>query len=1207
MAGVVSRHPPDYTQMSWSTRRAWPSPTLWGRRLSIQPGLVFADRFRIEQPIGSGGVGLVYLAHDLQQDIPVAVKCLRSEWAEHLRIRRRFMREARAITRLHHDNIVKVFDYGENEDGVPFIAMEYLDGAALGDLRAEHLNLQTLLDLADQVLAALAYIHARRIYHRDIKPENIIVVQTDGAPQAKLLDFGFARVEEDQDARLSQTKFETFGTPQYMAPEQATGKGTIGPPTDLYALGIVLFEFIAGRAPFTGTHGMAVALKHLMEPVPPLVPRKGMHLPPGLEAVILRALGKAPEERYASAADMRRALAPFRGVELDDDVTIPGTAVADAAAHIVRIASETALGPIGGEPSAMFRTISMAAIEPNDAILRDADDQPLVGREPDLVEMWSRVRRVCETGEGAVVLIGAEPGMGRRDVVGWLQEQVAEGGWMRVVGADAGPAARLGRGGLPALLEDLFEGLPPGRADAQARIKQMLMRWAASTQESSTSEAIAGVLASYLRPEGTLHERESVVIRRACEAIRLAARERPILVSLISADQADLQTKTFLYHLARSLDETPFPGLVLLTYAENARGPVREARQLLGALDRVGPPLVEKYRLCPLSDDATAAFLRTFAEVDNDTVDPLIRCAQGNPLMARELLLYQQKDGAIIKRSGVWTLSDSAEPRGWPRSLADVFVRRCMLTIAGLPDPTFVGQVLVHMAVLGDAAEHGLIVDFLLRRFENEARIYRALETLLKAQIVVDQRGGKEGLRFAHPILREALLSHASIDAQSQIDAAEALLAWYGPEARRYGDSIAEHFAAAGDPVQAGHWFAETGQLARTEGRTADARAFLERAAALMGRGGASRATARRHATIWLQLSEIDLARGDDQKALAHAQKAAHWANQAGELTVAAQAMLLIGDATRRRGALEEAAAAYRDAAAKFQQIGDPHGIGKCLLGQAFAESSLRRFDRAGELFEQACAPLRAAKDARSEARAVRGCAEVALRQGQHQVAGRHLQSARALFAQAEDRRGEVACIWLLGETCRLLGRSADAITHYQAARAGYVSQGNLAGMARSDVHLARLYRGSDRWAQASASFAQAARTHIELGELSAADAVWAEWVRGCLERRAFSDALAPTRARLVNALDAQDRATETITRAQLAWIAAESGDAATCRNELRAAVALDRVLDVRDADLAVAFAGLAEVFTRYGHAHRGAPLQSRAAQIRQALQSTPA
>lgn len=1168
--------------------------------MSIQPGLVFADRFRIERPIGSGGVGLVYQAQDLDKNQAVAIKCLRTEWAEHMRIRRRFMREARAISRLNHVNIVKVFDYGEDAAGVPFIAMEYLDGASLADLREQQITLPTLLELIDQVLSALAYIHARRIVHRDIKPENIIVIEDDGALVAKLLDFGFARDEEDQDHRLSQTKFETFGTPQYMAPEQATGKGPIGPPTDLYALGISLFEFIAGAPPFTGTHGMAIALKHLMEPLPALKPRAGMQIPSGLEAVIYRVLAKAPEDRYPSAADMRRAIAPFRGVELDDDVTIPGTAVADAAAHIVRIASETAMGR--GEAGALFPTVSMAALEPNDAILRDVDDQPLVGREPDLVEMWSRVRRVCESGEGHVVLLGAEPGMGRRDVVAWLQEQVAEGGWMRVVGADAGPAAALGRGGLPALLEDLFEGLPPDHDAAQTRIGQLLMRWAASTYESSTSEAIAGVLAGYLRPTDGKGERESVVIRRACEAIRMATRERPVLLSLIAADEADLQTKTFLYHLARSLDESPFPALVVLTYAEEDGGPMPQARQLLAALDRVQSPIIERYRLAPLSNDATAAFLRTFAEVDDDTIRPLIRCARGNPLMARELLLFQQKEGAIIKRSGVWTLSDFADPHQWPRSLADVFMRRCMLTVAGLPDAQCVGQVLRRMAVLGEAAEHGLVVNYLTREIDDEGRVERAIESLLRAHVLVEQRGGRDRLRFAHPVLRPAILAQSRREPGAHQHAAEALLSWYGDDARRFGVAIAEHFVAAGDTAQAGHWFAEAGQLAKSEGRTADARAYLEQAGTLLGRGMASRALARRRAGISLQLSEIDLARGDDQKALAHAEKAAQWANQAGEPSVGAEAMLLIGDATRRRGDLEQAVRAYRRAAEHYVQLNDDAGIGKCLLGQAFAESSLRHLDQAGALFEQARVHLHQAGDQRNEARAVRGCAEIALRRADYARAGQLLEIAQTLFQEAGDRHGAVACAWLLGETSRLLGQIDAAIAHYRAARAGYVGQGNLSGMARSDLHIARLLARQDQWIPATTSFAQAAQASAEQGDWKAADAVWEEWVRLALGRRAFSDAFGPARSRLARAIDQQDQAVETIARAQLAWIAAESGDANACRTELRAAVALDRVLSVTHPDLADAFAGLAQVFSRYGHAHRAAPLDQRAARIRQRI-----
>jgi len=163
----------------------------------------------------------------------------------------------------------------------------------------------------DQVLAALAFAHARGVIHRDVKPENVAL--TPGAagdlPRVKLLDFGFARVENDSDPKLTQVHGDAFGTPQYMAPEQASGKGGVGAETDLYAVGVVLFELISGNPPYTGPHGMAVALKHLLEEIPVLTPRAGFELPEGLDEVVYKALAKQPMDRFRSAAEMRRALA----------------------------------------------------------------------------------------------------------------------------------------------------------------------------------------------------------------------------------------------------------------------------------------------------------------------------------------------------------------------------------------------------------------------------------------------------------------------------------------------------------------------------------------------------------------------------------------------------------------------------------------------------------------------------------------------------------------------------------------------------------------------------------------------------------------------------------------------------------------------------------------------------------------------------------
>ena len=166
----------------------------------MQPGQVIADRYRIEQPIGEGGIGRVFRARDLHTREAVAIKCLRNEFAKDARVRRRFMREGRAVARLQHPHIVRLYACGESGD-TPYIAMELIEGTPLSEHRDQGLHLDTLLAIADQTLSALAFAHARGVVHRDVKPENILVSWVDRGhrPYVKLLDFGFARVEDDQE------------------------------------------------------------------------------------------------------------------------------------------------------------------------------------------------------------------------------------------------------------------------------------------------------------------------------------------------------------------------------------------------------------------------------------------------------------------------------------------------------------------------------------------------------------------------------------------------------------------------------------------------------------------------------------------------------------------------------------------------------------------------------------------------------------------------------------------------------------------------------------------------------------------------------------------------------------------------------------------------------------------------------------------------
>ncbi|MBI5870888.1 MAG: Stk1 family PASTA domain-containing Ser/Thr kinase [Actinobacteria bacterium] len=261
------------------------------------------NRYEIIRRLGSGGMADVYLARDTQLGRQVAIKVLYKRYARDEEFVARFRREAQSAAALNHPHIVSIYDRGEAEDSY-YIAMEYLEGRSLKDVINEEGPLEPAraIDYAEQMLRALQFAHENNVIHRDIKPHNIVI---NDRGQLKVTDFGIAR------AGSSPSVTETgsiIGTAQYLSPEQAKGKA-VEQSSDLYSLGIVLYEMLTGRVPFEGENPVAIALKHLSdEPVPPqaLVPE----IPDNLNAVVMRALAKDPRDRYPGAeeflADLER-------------------------------------------------------------------------------------------------------------------------------------------------------------------------------------------------------------------------------------------------------------------------------------------------------------------------------------------------------------------------------------------------------------------------------------------------------------------------------------------------------------------------------------------------------------------------------------------------------------------------------------------------------------------------------------------------------------------------------------------------------------------------------------------------------------------------------------------------------------------------------------------------------------------------------------
>lgn len=296
---------------------------------SILQGAVLGDKFRIDAEIGKGGMGEVYRATHIVLNRPMAVKVLRSELLKEAASVSRFFREAKIAASLVHDHICEVTDFGKTEDGAPYLVMPLLKGRSLAELVADgkSLDWRRAVDIADQVLSALFAMHQAGIVHRDLKPENIFITAVSGREDfVKLLDFGISKLSEDSgDIALTDTG-KVLGTPHYMSPEQTRGKGEVDHRTDLYAVGVLLYRLLTGRAPFDGSSYNEIIAEILTAPIPPLE-TGAQPLPQGLVAAVVKALARNPADRYGSAEKMRVAL---RSVATDDAAKEPMSTGRDA-------------------------------------------------------------------------------------------------------------------------------------------------------------------------------------------------------------------------------------------------------------------------------------------------------------------------------------------------------------------------------------------------------------------------------------------------------------------------------------------------------------------------------------------------------------------------------------------------------------------------------------------------------------------------------------------------------------------------------------------------------------------------------------------------------------------------------------------------------------------------------------------------------------
>jgi serine/threonine-protein kinase len=309
-------------------------PTVAIPRPIVDPllGRTLDEKYRLDERLGTGGMGTVYRATHLLIDRPVAITVLNSRYVEDEAAQVRFRREARAAGRLQHANAVTVTDFGSTSDGLVYIVMELLEGYTLRDVLAREapLDVARAVSIMLQISSAVAAAHDAGIIHRDLKPANIFIVQRkDAPPFVKVLDFGIAKLaaealDDDDDPQTLTQVGAMIGTPRYMSPEQCDGRH-LTPAADVYSMGIILYEMLTGTTPFNGTSPLAIALKQSSEM--PRHPREFVAaIPPPLAEVVLHTLEKQPERRPQNAEAFRQELygvAERLGLEHADSLSAP--------------------------------------------------------------------------------------------------------------------------------------------------------------------------------------------------------------------------------------------------------------------------------------------------------------------------------------------------------------------------------------------------------------------------------------------------------------------------------------------------------------------------------------------------------------------------------------------------------------------------------------------------------------------------------------------------------------------------------------------------------------------------------------------------------------------------------------------------------------------------------------------------------------------
>ena len=658
------------------------------RTIDLALGTVLRARYRLDSELGRGGMGTVYRATDLELEREVAVKVL-SATSQTSEARERLIREARAAAALNHPHIVTVHDVGE-ENGLPFLVMELVPGPRLSQARPS--DLARVVEIASQICAALEHAHANKIVHRDLKPDNVLLSGSTASTNVKLADLGLALPAHG--ARISRVGV-IVGTAAYMAPEQALGHPVDG-RSDLYALGVLLYELTTGRLPFTGDDPLTIISQHVhAHVVPPRVLRSD--IPRALEAIIIRLLAKDPAQRFANATETRAAL----------------------------LASLTSNGdtPSAETPAAV-------------AILEALSRGRMVGRANELTEareLWQRVRE----GRGHGVLLSGEPGAGKTRLAREITIQAAVEGALVLSGG---------------CYE--YEATTPYLPFVEA-----FRRWIREEKDDDKLRDLLGDAApqiAKLAPELTSrlgpfperdqlppHEERLLFFDAVAKVFANIARRQSLLFYADDLHWADHGTLWLLSHLLRQ--ERTERVLILGAYRETELDRTHPLAKALVDWNR--ERLITRIVLRRFNENETGDQLGALLgeQVSGEFALAVHRETEGNPFFIEEVLKALIERGSVRRESGRWRRVEMDQLE-IPQSVKEAIGHRLNRV------STDTNEILRVCAILGKVFT---FEELTAAAEQNEDALLDALDEATGAQLI--SAGSSDSFIFTHDKIREVL------------------------------------------------------------------------------------------------------------------------------------------------------------------------------------------------------------------------------------------------------------------------------------------------------------------------------------------------------------------------------------------------------------------------------------------------------------------